>query len=680
MTKSASNWLTDNARILVYLFVLSFILVNQFQVSSLWGFNLLGFTPPSFSYIVFAIILVLLIPAVSKKLLDILDTLSMRFSNRKENVALFYLITSILLSLLVLEYHSTIPLLGDGSLRANEIHDGRMWQPTEMLDFLTHAIVFQNIFQPAGLSATESYRVISALSGLLFVAGILRLSLYLNRKKFLTLFLLMLSSGMTVMFFGYVESYSMIAALLPFVFLSGLKTIDGKGNTLCFLGLYVLSLLVHSIAVVIFSGVVIIVILWKTTNPSFLTRVHKWSFAVPVCALVVGYVARFSGSAFFERYLIPIIPDETYSISFFSADHVLNIVNWLLLSALPFAVLLPSLFSKSTDSDQQDSLRRFYVFWMILPSLIFVLFFVPQIGGFRDWDLFSLPIFILVLSVLTYYLKYLKRPLTHHVIPIIVMSLSITGSFAYLNSSTSKAVDRFIDGIEVTKFHNLYIEYATLFNHSKNRTELSHRSLEFALKAWEQPPRNASDSLYMGTELAIMMIGAGNRSMAFDCISALMKVDTLELNNYKLFIEFNKRFGTKEDLHRVAQAIDKRFQDNPQGMMEAGVTYLNGGHLEEGGRCLERAYDLDHDDLMIVVNYGNYLLLTETFDRAIDVFESELKNGQSNFTIYFGLATACFHKGAEDKAYGYLGSASMLAETESDKQKVRTLEEMFNSN
>lgn len=246
-----------------------------------------------------------------------------------------------------------------------------------------------------------------------------------------------------------------------------------------------------------------------------------------------------------------------------------------------------------------------------------------------------------------------------------------------MNATTSKAVDRFVDGIEATKFHNLYIEYASLYNHTKNRAELSHRSLEFGLNAWEQPPRNASDSLYMGTELAMRMIRAGNRNAALDCISTLMKVDTLELNNYKLFLEYNKRFGTTEDQYRIAQVIDRRFQDSPQGMMEAGVTYLNTEHLEEGGRCLAQAYDLDRGDTMICLNYGNYLLLTENYDKAIKVFESALNNTQSNFPIYFGLATAYFYKGADDKAFVYLSSASILAATESDRKKIEYLQEMF---
>ena len=82
------------------------------------------------------------------------------------------------------------------------------------------------------------------------------------------------------------------------------------------------------------------------------------------------------------------------------------------------------------------------------------------------------------------------------------------------------------------------MEYMTLLIKCDFHEELYPRKLEFALLAWEQPPRNQFDSLYLGTELVNIMMDSGNKKEALKYLSTNMKLDTLDLNNYKLFIEF----------------------------------------------------------------------------------------------------------------------------------------------
>ena len=89
------------------------------------------------------------------------------------------------------------------------------------------------------------YRIVSIVSGLFFIDGLLRLAFYLDREKGFLYFLLFFSSGVTVLFFGYVESYSIAAALLPYVVLAALKTLDNKSGPAGFIVLYIILALVH---------------------------------------------------------------------------------------------------------------------------------------------------------------------------------------------------------------------------------------------------------------------------------------------------------------------------------------------------------------------------------------------------------------------------------------------------
>ena len=68
MTDKSNNSIFKKIQILVIILLILFILSNLSGISIFWGFNLLKFTSPLFSYLIFAITIGLLIPNVSKKI------------------------------------------------------------------------------------------------------------------------------------------------------------------------------------------------------------------------------------------------------------------------------------------------------------------------------------------------------------------------------------------------------------------------------------------------------------------------------------------------------------------------------------------------------------------------------------------------------------------------------------
>ena len=114
---------------------------------------------------------------------------------------------------------------------------------------------------------------------MVFVFGVFRLARYLAPKQSWVGFLVMVSSGVLVLFFGYVESYSIIAAMLPYIFLAGLKAFDGNGSRINYLILCVLGALVHSVAVILFFPGLVVMSL-DTKNES---GESTWPKASVIC-------------------------------------------------------------------------------------------------------------------------------------------------------------------------------------------------------------------------------------------------------------------------------------------------------------------------------------------------------------------------------------------------------------
>ncbi len=173
------------------------------------------------------------------------------------------------------------------------------------------------------------------------------------------------------------------------------------------------------------------------------------------------------------------------------------------------------------------------------------------------------------------------------------------------------------------------------------------------------------------------MIQDDKTDQALRFLAITIKLDSLNIDHYKLMLDCYRKRNSEEDILRVSQVIDRRFGHDPQGQMIAGATYMQIGHHDKGGKCLERAYELDRKDIMIVLNYGNYLLLTRDFEKAVGVLEQALETDNTRFIIHYNLARAHFMNGARDKAMLYFNSATTLAKTEADRQKLQTLQKMF---
>jgi len=650
-------------------------------IDQLWGINFAKFLPLWWVWLTIIIPAFMLIPAVSGYLIRHLDRWSDHLHRNRGRRISFLVLFSVGLFIVWFIFRQEIFFLGDGFLRINLIANGEFWIPVELGDFILHSFVYEYFLKPIGLSPAFSYHYISALSGIVFFVGSFQLARYLNPAQSLLILLAMITSGMTVMFFGYVESYSIVAGFIPYLVLLALKIVDGKISKAGFIITFIIAGLMHSVIFIIFSGVLIIVLTSshiKTSDQA--KRLSKYFALGIILILVLLYLARLIGLTFADRYLMSFFPTEKYGNGIFSLDHMFNIINWILLSGLTALILfISNLFSATaTVTANRDCFadkRVLLSVWTTVPPLLFIFLFIPHLAGPRDWDLFSLAVFLLIPGAFIAYMSRGKRVLPPQLIPALFLSLCITISFAAVNNSKKLSATRFTEIIELDKSGNLFNEYAMLFSYADNNNLPREQRLEYGEKAWRQPGFKKDDTLFMANALGRIYINAGEKKSARYYIDYAFGSDSADLGTFLLLADYYRRFGQWDDLITVAERIEDIFSDDIYGLMNAGIIFLENDIIERGGENLRQAFTLDSTNERILLNYGIYQYQIGNSERSINLFSRLSAERPINFPGYYYMAEVYLELGKIDQARQAIEQAEKLVSTSQQTSMVYSLKQ-----
>ncbi len=646
-------------------------------INQLWGINFAKFLPTWWLWTTILIPVLILVPSVSNRLTRHLDIWSEQlFQNRGKRLSFLVLFSIILFAVWII-FRQKAFFLGDGILRINLISNGEFWIPVEMGDFFIHSMVYKYFLEPFGISVAFSYHFISAASGIAFFIGAFQLARYLCPSHLLTILLAMISSGLTVLFFGYVESYSIVAALLPYLILLALKAVDGNAGKTGFIILFIIAGLIHSVIFLILFGTFLIVLMVSRIKSSEQGAVlFKYLGLATVLLIVLLYLARFLELPFAERYLMPFILRDGIGLGLFSLNYIFNIINWILLSGLVAIILFVSnLTSISVKRDIKNYKRLLLSVWLIVPSLLFILLFIPHLGGPRDWDLFALSVFLLVPGAFITYLSKGERVLPVQLMPVIFLSLCIIISFAAVNNSKTLSTQRFSEIIEIGKTGSLFNEYAMLYSFAENNFFTESTKLEYGLKAWQQPGFKKADSIFMANALVRIYINAGEKEQAQYYINHAFNADTADLNTHLLMADYYRQFGTPEDVLGLAARLEDLFSDKAYGLMNAGIIFLKNNFIERGGANLKKAFALDSTDERVVQNYGIYYYQIKNYEQCINLFDRLSDDTPTNFPAYFYKADAYLQLGKIDLARQAIKQAEKLTGSSQQDGMVSNLKQ-----
>lgn len=665
-------------------FILSAVLLGLYSLANglnlphLWSLWYAPFLPAWWLWLTVALIALTVIPPVAGRFTELINALSQKLSSPGP-ARLFLLLSGVVFAALWTLLRTRTWFLGDGNLRLNQLVKGQLVLWTEPGDFLIHALLYRHLISPFGLEPEWSYHILSVAAGVFYLIGAWRLARYLYPSQWLMLYLALLGAGLTVLFFGYVESYSLLAALLPHTALAVIRAVDGNGSGITGLILILIASLLHPVAALLLSGTALFLLihpLMRRLSPQ-IRKASPW--ALTIIGVVVLYTIRALDLGGLAYYIMPLVGGDSAPCGVLSVRHLLNIGNQFLLAALPLMPLAAVFITSRPQSDRsggEANLRPMLRTWMALPPAVFILFFTPQLGAPRDWDLFALAAFWVALALIVP--RHATEPrLPRGMVPALVLAFAVTLSFAAVSASIPRSTDRFVALIEHARFKNLFKEYRMLSRFAETTPGISHRALTYSLAAWNEPPYTHDDSLAILNQLADHYIDAGNGGEAQRYLSLAFRCDSLDINTHLTLTHFARRFGSQEDLLAIAAQLERKFKDNALGRMNAGVLYKQLGRSEEGARNLTIAYRLDSTNNTIALNYAIQLFETGDYRGSVRLLERLLAADPDMFLACYYLGAGYYALDQPDRALAQLERASGLAETESNRRLVASLVKMI---
>ncbi len=386
----------------------------------LWGLSSAGYFPGWLRIVICAALIALCIPPIFKAIANYLSLTAESISEKQW--LLIYGAIFIALMLLFYIFSSKNHLLGDGYIILGTITQGKMFSPTEPLDYFLHHLVFALIGGETG--AHLSYVLTGYLSGAAFILIIFLF--FRNKAGFV--FSLGAAFGFAVMqyFFGYVENYTVSLVLIFLYLVYGWR--DLSGNKVSPVTIVILALAIgFNVHNAIFILSLAYLFLRKNDSPRLMALCVSLIIILPVLGLI--YLRLFTQLNILEIFVPPIQTSQN-PYYLLSARHIGDLLNLMLLD-FPLLIICPLILSNLNKPEKG------YLIWTVIPALIFVIAIDPRLGAPRDWDMMSLPTAPILAFILTSFGQEdgkLRNVRYGIVIPLFLFAFLHTGSWVWQNS------------------------------------------------------------------------------------------------------------------------------------------------------------------------------------------------------------------------------------------------------
>ena len=501
----------------------AFVVVASFLPNArLWGINHLAFYPLSLRLAAFLVMFVFLLPRVSRAAYRWFDTAETVLTGRRRRVlaAAFALVALVLF----IAFSSATELLGDGLYTANNIERGvtvdtetfvnviknpyPVYPGTEMANLTLSRFAARVLHVPP----LESVRILNALLGALLVFIVVIGSLPSGSEERGTrgaLVSLVLLSGGIQMFFGYIEAYT------PLIFFAGLYLLAAHRTLTRGAGLRgpvafgLAAMAMHVLGLILIPSLCVLV-LWvafrREASVKFLVR----ALIVAVATVAIPWVVVQTTDA--GRFILP-LASAGHSYAVWSAAHLADIANEMLLMFPGIVVLggvavmmgvrdlrsrpggggLLSILGSKNFLSSAFFPKLMFAAFLFIPSALFVLFFKPELGMARDWDLFTITAVGPCALLLAFWGRLqpgdVARGLAERVVPpVLVMTVILTAAWVGINAHPSRSAARFesILSYDRTSAGYGYEALASLYKENKDAAS-EIRALEKAVEASPNP-------------------------------------------------------------------------------------------------------------------------------------------------------------------------------------------------
>ncbi|MCZ6767082.1 MAG: hypothetical protein O7D32_09145 [bacterium] len=491
----------------------------------LWGINHLAFYPTALRVVLLALAAALLLPPVGQRMYLLQVNIAERIRGRQTGLGFAILAISFAAVFGFLKLKASTWLLGDGQVIANQL--AHLFSRPVSVPFLASKIIENDPIAPGtqmmyvlsalavrpvmGEDPTNGIIVLNCVIGGAFVFLLLTVAFRSSLSATQTYWLigLALMSGTVQLFFGYVENYGLVYFLGCVYAVLAIRALHGHSVWLPLVVLFVA--LASHIESVLFLPSYGFLLAWRFVRKGrerFLPRVAPTLVVVVAAAALVAAVLTP-----LRHFFLPLLPsDGAYSV--LSLRHGVDIVNelLLLLPALPLIGAMgwilyttpsqeehrPAFRNDPTSSRKKMtwlSTREEWHFAMLLvvPCVVYLVFFNPEIGMARDWDLFSILNIGLVLVALLVLTRFQARVVNIAAARAPVAAMFFLGfvlvvSWTGINASPVRSTARFEQILTYDRTHASYAyENLARSYHEQNRLSEAIRAIENACAISHNP-------------------------------------------------------------------------------------------------------------------------------------------------------------------------------------------------
>jgi hypothetical protein len=334
----------------------------------------------------------------------------------------------------------SVPLLGDSQLWIREltwvgeldatggkVKAGRIFMRKEPLSLALHEGVFEmmRVVKPyrASLASSEpqnkqkeerlnyfrdlardTYSYLSMLAGALTALILVQFARrYIPAEGRAPFFLMLLSGGGILLFFGYVENYSWTSFWIIACLLSGisesLSDVKFPWKTVL---IFLIAIGFHYAAVILLPGILLLLFNFVRHKKDIEQGLDQAPTKRAKVFAIVFVVLGLGGYVWVKGWegwisVIPLLPQWSKDgYSFVSAAHWIDLLNLFALVSLSAIVIWFSLKPSDKSSYTENSLNGFLKL-SAGAGVVFVLLFNPNLGMPRDWDMLALALWPLII-------------------------------------------------------------------------------------------------------------------------------------------------------------------------------------------------------------------------------------------------------------------------------------------
>ncbi len=451
----------------------------------LWGINHLAFYPLYIRLAALALLCAALTPPVSRGVYGALSRAADRLppQGRLRNVAALAAAAASVAVFWLLR--SSTLLLGDARLVASNFehafHPDYALIVSSPRIILLHESIARGTallyhyaarisLEAFGAPAVDGIRFLNCLLGGVLVYVMLRAVMAKPRPGAMAVWTvtLIMTSGAMELFFGYVENYTPLLFFGALYVLSGLVYMEsGKGRFIpAVFACLILAVFMHIQGLLLLPSFVLLLIRHSRARE----RVGPAYLTAALLAVTAAGTYLFAVLTRYGRHFLPVFASEEV-FGALSPSHLADIANELVL-VLP-AVLVAAALARTRP--RNPDARLHFLLLVLLPCLIFLFVFKPDLGMARDWDLFSITALGLVplaLVIVGSALRAGGRRLSERLTaPAAVMSAVLALAWVGVNADPGRSARRFEAMLEYDLTRAPYA-YEVLAQHYRNRGDL----------------------------------------------------------------------------------------------------------------------------------------------------------------------------------------------------------------